>query len=150
MNISNFHQVLMWMVKIGQIKKEKTSIILPDLKTLKLRHDLILEETKELHAEFTRIHQLYEEPHDNDERAALVADFIKECCDVLVVVYGTLAAFEVDGDVVFEMVMDNNFGKVEKGTFNEIGKLVVDADTKAELKREMFAKLTAYIKNGSY
>lgn len=142
MSETNFNKVVRWMKFAEQEVPE--NIKLPASEILKLRKELIREESEECLKEFDVLigKKLgIWAGSDTDPLAHEMLNLIKELADILVVVYGAFAAIGVNGDEVFSIVMRNNFGKIEKGFKRDDGKLVVDAETKMQLKLEVNDRL---------
>ena len=108
--MTNFEKVRLFMETYGQEIKDKAS--LSDVKTNKLRIDLIKEELDEL----TEAMQ--------DENLLEVADALT---DILYVTYGAGHAFGIDLDKCFEEVQNSNMSKLGedgKPIYNEAGKVM--------------------------
>ena len=129
---TNFELVKRWMEKASQATPGEPSPMPDD--TARLRQRLVLEEALETHDAFNAYRKDKEDPD-------LAADLVKELADILVVVYGAFAAMGVDADRAFVRVMENNFDKLTAFSYDLSGKVVVDADRKAELKRAVHLSL---------
>ena len=108
--MTNFEKVRLFMETYGQEIKDKAS--LSDVKTNKLRIDLIKEELDEL----TEAMQ--------DENLLEVADALT---DILYVTYGAGHAFGIDLDKCFDEVQNSNMSKLGedgKPLYNEAGKVM--------------------------
>ena len=108
--MTNFEKVRLFMKTYGQDVKDKAG--LSDVKTNKLRIDLIKEELEEL----TEAMQ--------DENLLEVADALT---DILYVTYGAGHAFGIDLDKCFEEVQNSNMSKLGedgKPIYNEAGKVM--------------------------
>ena len=108
--MTNFEKVRLFMKTYGQEVKEKAGF--SDVKTNKLRIDLIKEELEEL----TEAMQ--------DENLLEVADALT---DILYVTYGAGHAFGIDLDKCFEEVQNSNMSKLGedgKPIYNEAGKVM--------------------------
>jgi predicted HAD superfamily Cof-like phosphohydrolase len=107
--------------------------------TITLRKNLVSEE----HAEFQfALSQYKTEAREFGEAGALASAILaKECADLLVVTYGTLAAMGLDGDQIMRMVMDNNDAKLEHRLTQPDGKLITPPAIKAQLKDEIHTSL---------
>ena len=108
--MTNFEKVRLFMKTYGQDVKDKAG--LSDVKTNKLRIDLIKEELEEL----TEAMQ--------DKNLLEVADALT---DILYVTYGAGHAFGIDLDKCFEEVQNSNMSKLGedgKPIYNEAGKVM--------------------------
>ena len=108
--MTNFEKVRLFMKTYGQEVKEKAGF--SDVKTNKLRIDLIKEELDEL----TEAMQ--------DKNLLEVADALT---DILYVTYGAGHAFGIDLDKCFEEVQNSNMSKLGedgKPIYNEAGKVM--------------------------
>ena len=108
--MTNFEKVRLFMKTYGQDVKDKAG--LSDIKTNKLRIDLIKEELEEL----TEAMQ--------DKNLLEVADALT---DILYVTYGAGHAFGIDLDKCFEEVQSSNMSKLGedgKPIYNEAGKVM--------------------------
>ena len=108
--MTNFEKVRLFMKTYGQEVKDKAGF--SDVKTNKLRIDLIKEELEEL----TEAMQ--------DENLLEVADALT---DILYVTYGAGHAFGIDLDKCFEEVQNSNMSKLGedgKPIYNESGKVM--------------------------
>ena len=108
--MTNFEKVRLFMKTYGQEVKDKAGF--SDVKTNKLRIDLIKEELEEL----TEAMQ--------DENLLEVADALT---DILYVTYGAGHAFGIDLDKCFEEVQNSNMSKLGedgKPIYNEAGKVM--------------------------
>ena len=108
--MTNFEKVRLFMKTYGQEVKDKAGF--SDVKTNKLRIDLIKEEL----AELTKAMQ--------DENLIEVADALT---DILYVTYGAGHAFGIDLDKCFEEVQNSNMSKLGedgKPIYNEAGKVM--------------------------
>ena len=108
--MTNFEKVRLFMKTYGQEVKDKAGF--SDVKTNKLRIDLIKEELEEL----TEAMQ--------DENLLEVADALT---DILYVTYGAGHAFGIDLDKCFEEVQNSNMSKLGedgKPLYNEAGKVM--------------------------
>ena len=108
--MTNFEKVKLFMDTYGQEVKDKAEF--SDVKTNKLRIDLIKEELEEL----TEAMQ--------DENLLEVADALT---DILYVTYGAGHAFGIDLDKCFEEVQNSNMSKLGedgKPIYNEAGKVM--------------------------
>ena len=108
--MTNFEKVRLFMKTYGQEVKDKAG--LSDVRTNKLRIDLIKEELEEL----TEAMQ--------DENLLEVADALT---DILYVTYGAGHAFGIDLDKCFEEVQNSNMSKLGedgKPIYNEAGKVM--------------------------
>ena len=123
--MSNFDNVKQWMRAAGQdVPSSPTPL---DDRTDHLRKKLINEEYIEYLAAETQAEQ------------------VKELVDLLVVTYGALAAMGVDGDTVFDRVMDNNWEKLDRKEVREDGKIIVPPEIKKQLKAEIETWVDNYI-----
>ena len=112
--MTNFEKVRLFMETYGQEVKDKAGF--SDVKTNKLRIDLIKEELEEL----TEAMQ--------DKNLLDVADALT---DILYVTYGAGHAFGIDLDKCFEEVQNSNMsklGKDGKPIYNEAGKVMKGPD----------------------
>ena len=112
--MTNFEKVRLFMKTYGQEVKDKAGF--SDVKTNKLRIDLIKEELEEL----TEAMQ--------DENLLEVADALT---DILYVTYGAGHAFGINLDKCFEEVQKSNMsklGKDGKPIYNEFGKVMKGPD----------------------
>ena len=108
--MTNFEKVRLFMKTYGQEVKDRAGF--SDVKTNKLRIDLIKEELEEL----TEAMQ--------DENLLEVADALT---DILYVTYGAGHAFGIDLDKCFEEVQNSNMSKLgedDKPIYNEAGKVM--------------------------
>ena len=108
--MTNFEKVRIFMKTYGQEVKDKAGF--SDVRTNKLRIDLIKEELEEL----TEAMQ--------DENLLEVADALT---DILYVTYGAGHAFGIDLDKCFEEVQNSNMSKLGedgKPIYNEAGKVM--------------------------
>ena len=108
--MTNFEKVRLFMKTYGQEVKDKAGF--SDVKTNKLRIDLIKEELEEL----------IEAMHDKN--LLEVADALT---DILYVTYGAGHAFGIDLDKCFEEVQNSNMSKLGedgKPIYNEAGKVM--------------------------
>ena len=108
--MTNFEKVRLFMKTYGQDVKDKAG--LSDIKTNKLRIDLIKEELEELTEAM------------KDENLLEVADALT---DILYVTYGAGHAFGIDLDKCFEEVQNSNMSKLGedgKPIYNEAGKVM--------------------------
>ena len=108
--MTNFEKVRLFMKTYGQDVKDKAG--LSDVKTNKLRIDLIKEELEELTEAM------------KDENLLEVADALT---DILYVTYGAGHAFGIDLDKCFEEVQNSNMSKLGedgKPIYNEAGKVM--------------------------
>ena len=108
--MTNFEKVRLFMKTYGQEVKDRAGF--SDVKTNKLRIDLIREELEEL----TEAMQ--------DENLLEVADALT---DILYVTYGAGHAFGIDLDKCFEEVQNSNMSKLGedgKPIYNETGKVM--------------------------
>ena len=108
--MTNFEKVRLFMKTYGQEVKDKAGF--SDVKTNKLRIDLIKEELEEL----------IEAMHDKN--LLEVADALT---DILYVTYGAGHAFGIDLDKCFEEVQNSNMSKLGldgKPIYNENGKVM--------------------------
>jgi predicted HAD superfamily Cof-like phosphohydrolase len=108
--MTNFEKVKLFMDTYGQEVKDKAEF--SDVKTNKLRIDLIKEELEEL----TEAMQ--------DKNLLEVADALT---DILYVTYGAGHAFGIDLDKCFEEVQNSNMSKLGedgKPIYNEAGKVM--------------------------
>ena len=108
--MTNFEKVRLFMKTYGQEVKDKAGF--SDVKTNKLRIELIKEELEEL----TEAMQ--------DENLLEVADALT---DILYVTYGAGHAFGIDLDKCFEEVQNSNMSKLGddgKPIYNEAGKVM--------------------------
>ena len=108
--MTNFEKVKLFMKTYGQEVKDKAGF--SDVKTNKLRIDLIKEELEEL----------IEAMHDKN--LLEVADALT---DILYVTYGAGHAFGIDLDKCFEEVQNSNMSKLGedgKPIYNEAGKVM--------------------------
>ena len=108
--MTNFEKVRLFMKTYGQEVKDRAGF--SDVKTNKLRIDLIKEELEEL----TEAMQ--------DENLLEVADALT---DILYVTYGAGHAFGIDLDKCFEEVQNSNMSKLGedgKPIYNEAGKVM--------------------------
>lgn len=133
---SNFQRVRNWMQAVKQATPDKHTPF--DLDTLELRRRLIFEESEEV---FMCLGAMLDGGENSRLNPRHNRELVKELCDLLVVTYGALVALGVDGDVAFQLVMDNNDGKIEHAVHREDGKAIVPDDVKAQLKSEMTNKL---------
>lgn len=138
-NNTNFELVVLWMLSVGQDAPE--AVTMPNYDVLSLRKELIREESQECLSEFTEAMLRFSVPGAPPASPSDLAPLAKELVDLLVVTYGALVALGIDGDTIFRAVMCNNFDKVQFGSFRDDGKLIVDMETKARLKREITKKL---------
>ena len=108
--MTNFEKVKLFMDTYGQEVKDKAEF--SDVKTNKLRIDLIKEELEELTQAM------------NDKNLLEVADALT---DILYVTYGAGHAFGIDLDKCFDEVQNSNMSKLgEEGKpiYNESGKVM--------------------------
>ena len=108
--MTNFEKVKLFMDTYGQEVKDKAEF--SDVKTNKLRIDLIKEELEEL------THAM------NDKNLLEVADALT---DILYVTYGAGHAFGIDLDKCFDEVQNSNMSKLGedgKPIYNESGKVM--------------------------
>ena len=108
--MTNFEKVKLFMDTYGQEVKDKAEF--SDVKTNKLRIDLIKEELEELTQAM------------NDKNLLEVADALT---DILYVTYGAGHAFGIDLDKCFEEVQNSNMSKLGedgKPIYNEAGKVM--------------------------
>ena len=108
--MTNFEKVRLFMKTYGQEIKDKAGF--SDVKTNKLRIDLIKEELEELNEAM------------QDENLLEVADALT---DILYVTYGAGHAFGIDLDKCFEEVQNSNMSKLGedgKPIYNEAGKVM--------------------------
>ena len=108
--MTNFEKVKLFMDTYGQEVKDKAEF--SDVKTNKLRIDLIKEELEELTQAM------------NDKNLLEVADALT---DILYVTYGAGHAFGIDLDKCFDEVQNSNMSKLgENGEpiYNESGKVM--------------------------
>ena len=108
--MTNFEKVRLFMKTYGQEVKDKAGF--SDVKTNKLRIDLIKEELEELTDAI------------QDENLLEVADALT---DILYVTYGAGHAFGIDLDKCFEEVQNSNMSKLGedgKPIYNEAGKVM--------------------------
>ena len=108
--MTNFEKVKLFMKTYGQEVKDKAGF--SDVKTNKLRIDLIKEELEEL----------IEAMHDKN--LLEVADALT---DILYVTYGAGHAFGIDLDKCFEEIQNSNMSKLGedgKPIYNEAGKVM--------------------------
>ena len=109
--MTNFEKVKLFMDTYGQEVKDKAEF--SDVKTNKLRIDLIKEELEELTQAM------------NDKNLLEVADALT---DILYVTYGAGHAFGIDLDKCFDEVQNSNMSKLGedgKPIYNESGKVTV-------------------------
>ena len=108
--MTNFEKVKLFMDTYGQEVKDKAEF--SDVKTNKLRIDLIKEELEELTQAM------------NDKNLLEVADALT---DILYVTYGAGHAFGINLDKCFDEVQNSNMsklGKDGKPIYNEFGKVM--------------------------
>ena len=108
--MTNFEKVKLFMDTYGQEVKDKAEF--SDVKTNKLRIDLIKEELEELTQAM------------NDKNLLEVADALT---DILYVTYGAGHAFGIDLDKCFDEVQNSNMSKLGedgKPIYNESGKVM--------------------------
>ena len=108
--MTNFEKVKLFMNTYGQEVKDKAEF--SDVKTNKLRIDLIKEELEELTQAM------------NDKNLLEVADALT---DILYVTYGAGHAFGIDLDKCFDEVQNSNMSKLGedgKPIYNESGKVM--------------------------
>ena len=108
--MTNFEKVKLFMITYGQEVKNKAEF--SDVKTNKLRIDLIKEELEELTQAM------------NDKNLLEVADALT---DILYVTYGAGHAFGIDLDKCFDEVQNSNMSKLGedgKPIYNEFGKVM--------------------------
>ena len=108
--MTNFEKVKLFMDTYGQEVKDKAEF--SDVKTNKLRIDLIKEELEELTQAM------------NDNNLLEVADALT---DILYVTYGAGHAFGIDLDKCFDEVQNSNMSKLGedgKPIYNESGKVM--------------------------
>ena len=108
--MTNFEKVKLFMNTYGQEVKNKAEF--SDVKTNKLRIDLIKEELEELTQAM------------NDKNLLEVADALT---DILYVTYGAGHAFGIDLDKCFDEVQNSNMSKLGedgKPIYNEFGKVM--------------------------
>ena len=108
--MTNFEKVKLFMDTYGQEVKDKAEF--SDVKTNKLRIDLIKEELEELTQAM------------NDKNLLEVADALT---DILYVTYGAGHAFGIDLDKCFDEVQNSNMSKLGedgKPIYNESGKIM--------------------------
>ena len=108
--MTNFEKVKLFMNTYGQEVKDKAEF--SDVKTNKLRIDLIKEELEELTQAM------------NDKNLLEVADALT---DILYVTYGAGHAFGIDLDKCFDEVQNSNMSKLGedgKPIYNEFGKVM--------------------------
>ena len=108
--MTNFEKVRLFMKTYGQEVKDKAGF--SDVKTNKLRIDLIKEELEELTQAL------------NDKNLLEVADALT---DILYVTYGAGHAFGIDLDKCFDEVQNSNMSKLGedgKPIYNESGKVM--------------------------
>ena len=108
--MTNFEKVKLFMDTYGQEVKDKAEF--SDVKTNKLRIDLIKEELEELTQAM------------NDKNLLEVADALT---DILYVTYGAGHAFGIDLDKCFDEVQNSNMSKLGedgKPIYNEFGKVM--------------------------
>ena len=108
--MTNFEKVKLFMDTYGQEVKDKAEF--SDVKTNKLRIDLIKEELEELTQAM------------NDKNLLEVADALT---DILYVTYGAGHAFGIDLDKCFDEVQNSNMSKLGedgKPIYNDSGKVM--------------------------
>ena len=108
--MTNFEKVKLFMNTYGQEVKDKAEF--SDVKTNKLRIDLIKEELEELTQAM------------NDKNLLEVADALT---DILYVTYGAGHAFGIDLDKCFDEVQNSNMSKLGedgKPIYNDSGKVM--------------------------
>ena len=108
--MTNFEKVKLFMDTYGQEVKDKAEF--SDVKTNKLRIDLIKEELEELTKAM------------NDKNLLEVADALT---DILYVTYGAGHAFGIDLDKCFDEVQNSNMSKLGedgKPIYNDSGKVM--------------------------
>ena len=108
--MTNFEKVKLFMDTYGQEVKDKAEF--SDVKTNKLRIDLIKEELEELTQAM------------NDKNLLEVADALT---DILYVTYGAGHAFGIDLDKCFDEVQNSNMSKLGedgKPIYNESGRVM--------------------------
>lgn len=166
---TNYQSVRRWMDTVGQDTPKVPTV--PSSPIVELRNELIREEVEETRQEFGRLLDIIEGQHDGNFLKdtdkflsklklsnlgkegpippKVLINLVKELADILVVVYGTFVAIGVDGDLAMNIVMGNNFGKVEKGTFRGDGKLIVPPEVKKQLKKEVTERLQELLSHGA-
>lgn len=118
--LTNCDKVREFHVAMGTAVDQPLSVDL-----LNLRDDLIKEEVKEARYENYTLHDraFFEEEASTKEKA----QYLKELCDILYVVYGTAVSFGWDIDTAFNRVHASNMSKLGedgKPIYREDGKVM--------------------------
>lgn len=143
---SNFERVKEWH-NMSEIFEAPDKLTVMDVDLTQLRKTLCKEEGTELDDALAD-YQLAADPTGtvpkipNDET---VLNVLKEVADVLVVAQGVFVSLGVDGDKVFDLVMDNNDAKLDHAVRRDDGKLIVPPEVKADLKAKMKVALMQLI-----
>lgn len=107
------------LVKEFQDKFSIPTVALDSIQTRELRWNLISEETHEV---FTELFPEYE----NNPNSPIKSKVAKELADLLYVVYGTAATFDIDIDTVFKQIHVSNMSKLgndDKPLYRKDGKI---------------------------
>jgi len=150
MQETNFLCVRRWMQAVDQDTPPAPFVPIGE-GVLELRKELIREEAKEAGEAFDNLLNFTNMDVEDmliPIQTASMTDLVKELADILVVTYGAFAAIGVDADKAMNIVMHNNFGKVEHGVKRDDGKIVVDAETKERLKNEVTTRLKELLSHG--
>lgn len=137
--VRNFHVT-------GNLTVNDLPSLMPE-KIVKLRSKLVREEYEEFKAVYDLLpseEEFASLPISKTELLDIHVKVVKEACDLLYVVLGTLVSMGVDTDKVFNMVHTNNMEKLNTGYHNEYGKYVVPPEDKSRLKQKIYANLSGY------
>lgn len=138
-----FRRVKAWTedVKIQGIRGVTS---LPDILTL--NSALIEEESGELLGEISALEHRVLMGEELNVRPGIVK-IAKELADTIIVCNHLFSQLGLDGDVVTCIVADNNDKKIVNPSrhVNELGKIVLSPEAKAELKREVTRNLDEYV-----
>ncbi len=140
--MTHFQRVKEWMREFGQEAGDTPT--LPELGTLKLRHELIHEEALECLGALTAFRMAYAKGRQPTEEEYV--HLLKELADLIVVTVGTFAALGVDGDHVTNEVINNNYEKLSSRRFSDSGKLIVPPEIKKQLKQKVEDSLKSFIR----
>ena len=117
---------------------------LPEI--LKLNYALIREESEEALESISLLEHDILMMEEVNIRHGIV-EIAKELADTIVVCNHLFAQLGIDGDIVTNIVTNNNDKKLTDPSrhLNAIGKIVLSPEAKAELKREVYRDLDSYI-----
>lgn len=150
-NVNNWVKTLLELKEFNKVLDESHDLNF----ILKLNFSLIEEESRECLEAIKHLQELASAHKTSSvkdipksELVPAMVNVLKELSDVVVVCNHAFSQLGYDGDLITNLVTYNNMAKFSKNyLFNEKGKLVLNQQDKADLKKEINSLLTRCVED---